>query len=404
MKIVKIKQKGAQIPVIYDYDDSLPIVSLKLVFKNSGVISEKQQGTAKLFAKILNEGTKKLGNTKFNRKLEIKDIHFSFSAGFEAFYMEISSLKENFNFALKAFYELLNDINFDEKVLEKLKIKTLGSIASKKTDYDYQASLELHKLLYKGSRLQYPLVGDEKSISSIKLIDLKNFMNNLNLSNLFLTLCGDIKFDEINYDKLLNKFDKGKAKKLDFIATSVAKQTKMLKKDTKQAYIYFGSAFDIDKSQYYLANVALFVLGSSGFGSRLMEEIRVKRGLAYSVYARNEFSLSHKSVLGYLQTKNESKDEAIKLIKSEFDKFVKFGITQDELNQAKNFLLGSQPLAKETLFKRMDIAMREFYDGFELGEFDRNLAKIKSLKLDDLNKFIKSHTEIAKLSFAVIYK
>lgn len=404
MKIVKIKQKGTQIPVIYDYDDALPIVSLKLVFKSSGVISEKQQGVAKLFAKILNEGTKKLGNTKFNRKLEIRDIHFSFSAGFEAFYMEISSLKENFNFALKAFYELLNDINFDEKVLEKLKIKTLGSIASKKTDYDYQASLELHKLLYKDSRLQYPLVGDEKSISNIKLIDLKNFMNNLNLSNLFLTLCGDIKFDEINYDKLLNKFDKGKAKKLDFIATSVAKQTKMLKKDTKQAYIYFGSAFDIDKSQYYLANVALFVLGSSGFGSRLMEEIRVKRGLAYSVYARNEFSLSHKSVLGYLQTKNESKDEAIKLIKSEFDKFVKFGITQDELNQAKNFLLGSQPLAKETLFKRMDIAMREFYDGFELGEFDRNLAKIKSLKLDDLNKFIKSHTEIAKLSFAVIYK
>lgn len=404
MKIVKIKQKGTQIPVIYDYDDALPIVSLKLVFKNSGVVSEKQQGVAKLFAKILNEGTKKLGNTKFNRKLEIKDIHFSFSAGFEAFYMEISSLKENFNFALKAFCELLNDINFDEKVLEKLKIKTLGSIASKKTDYDYQASLELHKLLYKGSRLQYPLVGDEKGISNIKLIDLKNFMNNLNLSNLFLTLCGEIKFDEINYDKLLGKFDKGKVKKLDFIATSVAKQTKMLKKDTKQAYIYFGSAFDIDKSQYYLANVALFVLGSSGFGSRLMEEIRVKRGLAYSVYARNEFSLSHKSVLGYLQTKNESKDEAIKLIKSEFDKFVKFGITQDELNQAKNFLLGSQPLAKETLFKRMDIAMREFYDGFELGEFDRNLAKIKALKLEDLNKFIKSHIEIAKLSFAVIYK
>nr|MBP3724897.1 insulinase family protein [Campylobacter sp.] len=404
MKIVKIKQKGVLVPIIYDYDDSLPIVSLKLVFKNSGVVSEKQQGVAKLFAKILNEGTKKLGNTKFNRKLEIKDIHFSFSTGFEAFYMEISSLKENFNFALKAFCELLNDVNFDEKVLEKLKIKTLGSIASKKTDYDYQASLELHKLLYKGSRLQYPLIGDEKSISNIKLIDLKNFMNNLNLSNLFLTLCGDIKFDEINYDKLLDKFDKGKVKKLDFIATSTAKQTKMLKKDTKQAYIYFGSAFDIDKSQYYLANVALFVLGSSGFGSRLMEEIRVKRGLAYSVYARNEFSLSHKSVFGYLQTKNESKDEAIKLVKSEFDKFVKFGITQDELNQAKNFLLGSQPLAKETLFKRMDIAMREFYDGFELGEFDRNLAKIKALKLEDLNKFIKSHTEIAKLSFAVIYK
>lgn len=404
MKIVKTKVKGIGIPVIYDYNDTLPIVSLKLVFKNSGVGSEKQQGVAKLFAKILNEGTKKLGNTKFNRNLEIRDINFSFSAGFEAFYMEISCLKEHFSFALKAFYELLNDPNLDEKVLEKLKTQTLGNIASKKSDYDYQANLELHKILYKNSRLQNPLIGDEKSISSIKLADLKNFMNNLNLNNLFLTLCGEIKFDEINYDKLLAKFDKAKVKKLGFIDTSAAKQIKMFKKDTEQAYIYFGSPFDIDKSQYYLANVALFVLGSSGFGSRLMEEIRVKRGLAYSVYARSEFCLTHTSVMGYLQTKNESKDEAIKLIKSEFEKFVKFGVTQTELNQAKNFLLGSQPLRKETIFKRMDIALREFYDGFELGEFDRNLVKIKNLKLEDLNKFIKSHAEIAKLSFAVVYK
>jgi len=54
-----------------------------------------------------------------------------------------------------------------------------------------------------------------------------------------------------------------------------------------------------------------------------MEEIRVKRGLAYSIYARADFGLSSSKIWGYMQTKNESKDDAINVIKSEFLKFVK---------------------------------------------------------------------------------
>ena len=147
----------------------------------------------------------------------------------------------------------------------------------------------------------------------------------------------------------------------------------------------------------------MFILGSSGFGSRLMEEIRVKRGLAYSVYCSANLNLSYNALNGYLQTKNENKDEAISLIKDEISKFVQNGATQKELEAARNFLLGSEPLSKETLFKRLSIAQKEHYYGYELGEFDLNLERIKSLELNILNEFISSLKDINRLSIACLY-
>ena len=129
----------------------------------------------------------------------------------------------------------------------------------------------------------------------------------------------------------------------------------------------------------------------------------MKRGLAYSAYARSEFALSYSQIWGYLQTKNESRSEAVAVVKDEFAKFVKNGIKAGELAQAKRFLLGSQPLRQETLFNRLNIAQSEFYNGFKLGNFKDELEKISKLKLAELNAFIAEHAEIEKLSFAVLY-
>ena len=129
----------------------------------------------------------------------------------------------------------------------------------------------------------------------------------------------------------------------------------------------------------------------------------MKRGLAYSAYARSEFAPSHSQIWGYLQTKNESRSEAVAVVKDEFAKFVKNGVKAGELAQAKRFLLGSQPLRQETLFNRLNIAQSEFYNGFKLGNFKDELEKISKLKLAELNAFIAEHAEIEKLSFAVLY-
>ena len=402
MKKIDLKYKNLNIPLLYEFDNSMPVVNFKLIFKASGnVANGKFPGLANLVAKMLNEGTSKLGVSEFANLLELKAVNLSIFSGFETFGFEINTLKENFDYGLNLLISLLKDPNFTQKTLDKIKTLIKGEIASNNIDFDYLSRTELNRLLYENTSLEYPQIGTLESIDKISLNEVKEFFDALFLENLFIVLAGDIK-ENINLNELLNCFKNGNKNNLAFIKTSDEKKLSFVKKQVEQAYIYFGAPYDVKKDEIFKANVAIFIFGSSGFGSRLMEEIRVKRGLAYSIYARADFGLSSSKIWGYMQTKNESKDDAINVIKSEFLKFVKNGVSQDELNSAKNFLLGSVVLQKETMFGRINIKQKEFYMGEEFGEFERTLEKIKALNLDDLNKFIKAHDEILNLSFSVV--
>lgn len=402
MKKIDLKYKNLNIPLLYEFDNSMPVVNFKLIFKASGnVANGKFPGLANLVAKMLNEGTSKLGVSEFANLLELKAVNLSIFSGFETFGFEINTLKENFDYGLNLLISLLKDPNFTQKTLDKIKTLIKGEIASNNIDFDYLSRTELNRLLYENTSLEYPQIGTLESIDKISLNEVKEFFDALFLENLFIVLAGDIK-ENINLNELLNCFKNGNKNNLAFIKTSDEKKLSFVKKQVEQAYIYFGAPYDVKKDEIFKANVAIFIFGSSGFGSRLMEEIRVKRGLAYSIYARADFGLSSSKIWGYMQTKNESKDDAINVIKSEFLKFVKNGVSQDELNSAKNFLLGSVVLQKETMFGRINIKQKEFYMGEEFGELERTLEKIKALNLDDLNKFIKAHDEILNLSFSVV--
>jgi predicted Zn-dependent peptidase len=157
-----------------------------------------------------------------------------------------------------------------------------------------------------------------------------------------------------------------------------------------------------DDEEYYKARVAIFVLGSSGFGSRLMEEIRVKKGLAYSAYGRVNVNRSNAYFSGYLQTKLESQNEAQKSVNEVIKTFVDKGVTQEELDQAKKFLLGSEPLRVETLSQRLSRTFLDYYKGAPLDNAQRELKKIEALELADLNDFIARHKEILNLSYAIV--
>ncbi|MCZ6116834.1 M16 family metallopeptidase [Campylobacter ureolyticus] len=402
MKKIDLKYKNLNIPLLYEFDSSMPVVNFKLIFKASGSVANgKFPGLANLVAKMLNEGTLKLGVSEFANLLELKAVNLTVFSGFETFGFEINTLKENFDYGLNLLINLLKDPNFTQKTLDKIKTLIKGEIASNNTDFDYLSRTELNRLLYENTSLEYPQIGTLESIDKIGLNEVKEFFDALFLENLFIVLAGDIK-ENINLNEFLNCFKNGNKNNLAFIKTSDEQKLSFVKKQVEQAYIYFGAPYNVKKDEIFKANVAIFIFGSSGFGSRLMEEIRVKRGLAYSIYARADFGLSSSKIWGYMQTKNESKDDAINVIKSEFLKFVKDGVSQDELNSAKNFLLGSVVLQKETMFGRININQKEFYMGEEFGELERTLEKIKALNLDDLNKFIKAHDEILNLSFSVV--
>ena len=405
-----IQTNGVKVPVIFESDKRLPLVTMQFIFQNSGSITDtKKAGLAKFSARVMGEGTKKLGSSAFAESLESKAIHISASTGKETFVMELGCLKEEFSEGLEKFDSLLQDPNFSDEAVTKVKTTTMGSLSAKANDFDYVASNELKAIMFKGTPLANPSSGTLKSVESIELSDVKSFVKeHLVSSRLIVVIGGDVDIQKAKKDlkKIIDAMPKGKMKTIAHYEVVKKPSQNILKKDTQQAYMYFGSPYDMKSGDedYYKARVATFILGTGGFGSRLMEEVRVKKGLAYSAYARVSVSKSSSYMTGYLQTKLESLDEAQKTVKEVFADFVKNGVTEDELEQTKKFLLGSEPLRVETMGQRLNRTFMEYYKGQELGHSKAELKKIKKLKLKDLNEFIKSHKEILEMSFAIVTK
>jgi len=378
--------------------DNLDRVIFEIIFENSGALFAKE-GLANLLAKILqNRGTIKHPNTKFLEKLDNNAIHLSVAAGRETITIHTSFLKEKQKTALKLIKELLTTPNFTQEAFNKTKKEIESTIQRKQTDFDYIANINLNKISFKNTPLEYPIIGEKLKFN---LDDVKNHFNNFFIQeNITFVVGGN--FDKIDFDEFKSIFPNGKKENIPFFIPKKANIETI--KQTEQAYIYFNSPFNIKKEDHYKAKIASFILGAGGFGSRIMEEIRVKNGFAYSAYARNSFT-NHSTLLkGHMQTKLENEKDAINKLQEVINNFVKNGITKDELIQAKQFLIGSEPLRNETLNQKLARLFNEYYNGYEKGYYKKELTLIENISLKELNKFIKNHPEIMDLSFSIVKK
>ena len=403
----QVKIKDRDIPVIFEEDKNLPIVSMQLVFKNAGSLQDSKDGLVKLSVKLLNEGTLKDGSTNFATKLESRAITLGVHSGAETIVIEVGSLKSEFAYGVELLKELLGDPNYSKDTLSKIKTQTIGSLKRKESDFDYISSLTMKGMIFPNTPLAKASDGTVKSVESITLEDIKNYIStHLGLENSMVLMGGDINQSEaLKYSKeILDILPSVKVKEIESMKALGKKQIKETIVKSEQAYVYFGSPLDIayDSKERHLSQVASFILGSSGFGSRMMEEIRVKKGLAYSAYSRFVINKTHSYFSGYLQTKIESKDEAVNSVKEVVENFLEKGVTKEELSSAKQFILGSQPLRNETLSQRLNRAFQEYYNNRPLGSTTKELKLLEAITLDEMNAFIKKHSEISKLSFSVV--
>lgn len=406
--VINVEVSGVLVPVIFEEDKSLPIVSMQLVFLAAGSIEDNgTDGLSRFSAAMLNEGTAKIKAADFAEELENRAISFGVSAGRETMVFELSSLKEEFAFGANMIKAVLEKPNFSKEAYKKVNMQTLGEILSKESDFDYIASLRLKELMYAKTPLGTANLGTKESLKKINTAGVEKFVkNHLDLSNLIVVIGGDISADEVKTllkDTLL-PLPKGIKRELGFYEVSSSKGREIQTKKSEQAYIYFGAPFymKFDDKDAYKAKVASFILGESGFGSRLMEEIRVKKGLAYSAYSRFNMDKTSSSFNGYLQTKIKTQDEALELVQKIIREFTDNGVTKEELEQAKKFLLGSEPLRVETLSQRLSRSFSEYYSGLGLGYSKEQLKKIENLSLEELNEFIKNHKEINELIFSIV--
>jgi len=408
-EVKEIEIKESKVPVVFEKEKYLPIISLQLVFKNAGHLSNTKDGLADMSARLINEGTSKEGSVAFATKLDAHAVDISANVGRESFVIEVSSLKSEFPYAIERLEELLKDPNYTQTALDQIKHQKTGWLTRKKSDFDYIAGTALRATLFKGSALARPYDGTIESINEITLEDIQTFISmHLGYNNAIGVVGGDIEFDEAEgyLKRLFALFPKVEEEKEMSIQASDKKEVVFKEEDTQQAYIYFGAPFHYSykEKDQYLAKIAEYLLGGAGFGSRLMEEIRVKRGLTYGVYSSLRRTKNASYLSGYMQTKLSTQDEAIELIQNVVDTFVKEGITHKELDDTKKFLLGSEPLRTETLSQRLDRAYNDYYYGRPLDFSKEELKKIESVTLDEVNRFIKAHTELSDITFSIVTK
>ena len=405
----EITLKDTKIPMIFEEGKYIPIVSMQLVFKNAGHMANRIDGLADMAAKLLNEGSKKEGSVGFATTLDAHAIDINVQAGRENFMIEVSALKSEFPYAIKRLISLLKDPNYTQEALNQIKHQKLGYLKQKESDFDYIAANTLRALFFKGSALAKPFDGTIESISALKIEDIRTFIStHLGYNNLIAVVGGDINEKETQsyLKEIMGIFPKVKIQEIEKVTASDKKELLLVHKDTQQAYIFFASPFHYSYTEkdQYKAKIAEYLLGGAGFGSRMMEEIRVKRGLTYGVYASLRRTKSVSYLSGYLQTKLSTQEEAKVLIQTVVDTFVKEGITQKELDDTKKFLIGSEPLRRETLSQRLGSAFHDYYQGRDVNFAKEQLAKIESVTLEEMNRFIQSHTELSQLSFVIVTK
>ncbi|MBN2825598.1 MAG: insulinase family protein, partial [Campylobacterales bacterium] len=340
--------------------------------------------------------------------LDAKAISLHANAGNEALNIELVSLKEHFDYGIGMLKTLLKEPNYSDEAYNKIIKQSLARIEKYRSDYDYISWHKLKSIIFKDTHMAHPRIGTVKSLEEIKLQDIQsNLAKVIGYNNVIVVVGGDIGFEEASryIHTILSPLQEVESVEAQSLELSSDKAVHEVNEpNTQQVYIYFASPFTIkynDKDQYK-ARVAAHILGAGGFGSRMMEEIRVKRGLAYSAWASFVNYRFSNYFYGALQTKIKSQDEAIDVVKAMVDEFVAKGVSQDELDKAKKYLLGSEPLKNESLSQRINKAFGNYYLERPLDYNTQELELIEKLSLQELNSFIKSHPEIKDLTFSVV--
>lgn len=400
--------QGVQVPVIYEHSALIPAGIVRLVFQGGGKIQDGELiGRSAVIEELLEKGSKKRGNLGFAKALEQRAITLSVSSGMQTLSFSLNFLQDDKEQAISLLGELLLDPNLSDTELQKVKTAITAQILANQNDYDYLAKRLLNRVLFDGTPLAHPKLGTQESIAKIRLQDVQKALEStLTLKRLIIVMGGDIDKEATLalLEPILSKLPQGTPYTKPSFSVRKEPATQTQYAPTQQAYIYFGAPLHLEdlERESHLAKVASFILGSGGFGSRILEEVRVKRGLAYSAYIHYNINPRLPYMSGYLQTKVDSSDEALEVVRKTIAEFVAKGVSAEELQAAKRFILGSEPLRNESLSQRLGRAFDEFYADKGIGFSKKELEKIASLDLPTLNAYIAKHTEIQNLSVAIV--
>lgn len=382
-------------------DHSLPLVTINFAFTGAGSIHETQekQGLVRLLSNMMREGAGELDSQAFRKTLDDLSIWMKFENSRDDFYGYMKTLTRNRDKAFELLTLTLKEPRFDEDALTRMKSTNLSRIKSSMTNPKWVAARVMNDRAFENHPYALNSGGTLSSIPNITRDDLQGFKNkHLTKNNLHISVVGDITMEELK-PYIKSAFDHlpsaHKGADLPEIRTiQNAGDVYLVKKEIPQTVVHmYQKGISRDHPDYHIASVMNYVLGASGFGSRLMAEARETRGLTYGIYSFLS-GMEQLRVLGVsTSTKNESAREMLDIINDEFKRMKSEPISDAELTTAKEYLIGSLPLQFTTSNAVAGTVMDMLADGLPVDYLDRRVAEIRDITKEDVMRVSKDLLE-----------
>ena len=389
-------------------DHSNPIISLDMTFRGGAALDPVgKEGLANLVSGLIDEGAGDLDSQAFQGRLQDLSIGLSFSTGLDTFSGDLKTLTENRDTAFELLRLALNEARFDEEPIARIRSQILAGLARDSENPRVIVRRTLNKMLFPEHAYGRPVSGTTESVTGLTVKDLRRFTaERFARDVLVVGVVGDITAKDLA--RLLDETFLGlpaTAAPVDLTDTTPSGKggVVVVEKDLPQSVVAFGhEGIEREDPDFYTAYVVNYILGGGGFSSRLYQEIREKRGLAYSVYTYLNPLDRAALVVGGVATQNERVSESLDLIRAEWRRMAEDGPSEEELRDAKIYLTGSFPLrfSSSGRISGMLIGMQLNYLGIDY--LDRRNALIETVTLDDARRVARRLYDADKLMVIVV--
>ena len=389
-------------------DHSNPIISLELSFLGGAALDPPgRAGLASMVAVTIDEGAGMLDSRAFREELENRSIRLSFDAGLDEFDGALRTLTGERDTAFDLLRLALTEPRFDEEPVERIRGQILAGMRQSIEDPDDIAGRTLMRLYFPDHPYGRPSEGTPEETAAITTEDLRRFVaERFGRDQLKIAVVGDITAEELAL--LLDRTFL--ALPAEAVAAEVpdtnpqgAGELVVIEKAIPQSVVSFGHlGIKRDDPDFYAAYVVNYILGGGGFSARLYEEIREKRGLAYSVYSYL-YPLRHAALLGGgVATQNARVGQSIDLIRLEWVRMAASGPSAEELEAAKTFLTGSYPLRQSSSGRIAKMLLGIQLENLGIDYINRRNELIEAITLEGARRVAKRLYDETQLTIVIV--
>ena len=398
-------------PAGHDYwlvqEHSIPIVAIEIGFANGGWADpEGKEGLTRFTMSLMHDGAGEYDAVAFEQRQDEISARFGFGGGRDGVSASARFLKETLDESIALFALAMTDPRFDADAIERTRAQTLSGIAQSKTQPSSIAGRAWYAQAYAGHPYGRTSRGTEESISSITVEDLRAAHRRLLIQDgTVVSIVGAVTPEEAGQivDGLISKLPTGETPVLEVRTEAPPADLTVIEEDVPQSIAIFGQAGLPRTDPDYVAAVVMnHILGGGGFSSWLTEEVREKRGLAYSVGTSMRANEGGALILGSVQTENARISESLDVIREQWRRMAEGGVTEEELVAAKTYLTGSFPLGFDSNAKIANYLVFAQEKNLGIDYINQRNGLIEAVTLEDVHRVAARLLKPEELSIVVV--